>query len=600
MTRAVPGASRGGAAGPGGAGVRRNLRRRPALAVQVRGRLPHLGRLAAVLAVGGLAGGAAPAPAVAAPGRVAFPVGLAAPASNVDAAGAGWGVARPDGGAVLVADDPGRGVVAAAIRADGTPDPAFGRGGVAHVALAGGFTIDSALRQPDGRLLLVGSTSAASNLELPQFAVARLTDAGALDTSFGRGGLAQPGIQASCANCEAAALAPDGGIVLTGNTGAESPAIATNPNAPNTFTWVVARLTPAGGLDPAFGSAGVEPVPGNTAGESEGFGAAVAADGRITLLGGRGTATVVTRLLVHGAPDPSFGGGAPAQAPAGTGGFHLAVAGDGSVTILGSDAIARLAADGTVDQAFGHQGSIPLAGAGFARLLGLPDGEALVYRPQSFEPRPAAQPAMIVDRYGAAGLERTSRVALAFGGGLASFCCAQNQILSVPPLAQNSFRVGELVPRADGSYLAVGGVSVVQYVGEGLGFSTAEFAAAALRPDLTLDPSFGPPPAPAAASLRFVAQRARTAYSRRVVVARLIASGAGLARIRVRDGRGRILAEGVEPVYRPGSANVLVQFTRAGATALRSGRRTAVTVTASFRDVLAGSATARRVAGVLR
>jgi hypothetical protein len=68
----------------------------------------------------------------------------------------------------------------------------------------------------------------------------------------------------------------------------------------------------------------------------------------------------------------------------------------------------------------------------------------------------------------------------------------------------------------------------------------------------------------------------------------------------VRDRTGRLLAEGVQPVFRPGSRTVRVQIARRGVEVLRRGRRTPVRVTARFRDVVAGEGAARSVSGTLR
>ena len=57
----------------------------------------------------------AAAPARADAGRIAVPVGLPAPAHNVDVTGATAAAGRPGGGAVLVGDEPTRGLVAAAV-----------------------------------------------------------------------------------------------------------------------------------------------------------------------------------------------------------------------------------------------------------------------------------------------------------------------------------------------------------------------------------------------------------------------------------------------------------------------------------------------------
>jgi hypothetical protein len=170
----------------------------------------------------------------------------------------------------------------------------------------------------------------------------------------------------------------------------------------------------------------------------------------------------------------------------------------------------------------------------------------------------------------------------------------------VPALAQNGFVAGALVERPDGSLVVGGGVRVVQPSGEGSGRSTALFAAAALGPGLERLSGYGAPERAARASVRLVRQRARGASALRGVAVRLTASAPGLALVRVRDQRGRVLAEGVQPVFRAGTATVRVQIARAGTRVLRRGGRVRVRVTATFRDVAAGTARARAVRGTLR
>ena len=548
--------------------------------------------LAATLATCALS--AAPAPA--ATGRVALDVGLPAPANNVDSAGANSAVALPDGGAVLFGNDPGKGIVAAALRPNLSLDTSFGQGGVAHVPVAGGqFLFQSALRQADGRLVLVGTTPSRSNVfELRQLALVRLSPNGALDTSFGSGGVAQPGIQGSCGgSCEPAALGPDGTIVVTGNTGANSPAIATNPNAPNDFGWVVARLTASGSLDPTFGQNGVENVPGSTPGTSFGYGVAIDSEGGITLLGAQGTTGQnttprVARLLDDGSPDPSFNDGSPAQVPIAIA-FHFVVGPDGSSTVLGFQAVARLTPGGAVDSSFGNQGTVPLASGGFSRILAAPGGGVMVYRPDTPQPRPASRASIVADRIDATGQVTEAAISLPYGGGTASFLGARHRILPVPHLSQNGFVVGPIVTRPNGGFLAAGGISTVQPSGEGAGFSGAQFAATALTPALTLDRAIGLATNHATVSLHVARQRARTAFNRRAVNVLVTSSGAGLTLIRVRDRHHHTLAVGLEPVYKRGTTRVRVPIARSGLRVLRHGRRVGVRATATFRNLLAAT-----------
>src|SRR5215217_1054053 len=483
--------------------------------------------LIAAAVLGVLAAG----PAGADTGRVAFSVGLPSPADNVDVTGATAAVARPDGGAILVGDEPGRGIVAAAIDADGALDGGFGSRGVSHVRVGGGarFMTLSAHARPDGRLLVVGTLPAASPLQLPELVVVGLTRAGALDASFGDGGLARPGIQGSGGNCDPAALSPDGSLVLTGNTGAVSPEIGHDPDAPVMFTWVVTRLAPDGRPDGAFGT---RHVPGTGRGDSGGYGAAVAADGRISLLGRDASRSAAARLRGDGSADPSFAGGGVATVPSSVA-LNLALGDDGSITALGTRSISRLRPDGTLDAGFGDGGSVPLDGS-FARLLGIGDGQVLVFRPH-VQAQPADAPALVVDRFDAEGRRTTAKLHLSFGGGVASFYGARG---AMPALDQNAFRAVALVRRPGGGYLAAGGVTIQQYAGEGEGWSTARFAAVALTGELDLDRTYGPGTARVKSSVRLVRQHARASRRLRGIAVRISASRPGLARIAVRDHHG--------------------------------------------------------------
>jgi uncharacterized delta-60 repeat protein len=523
-------------------------------------------------------------------GRVSFTVGLPAPGANVDVAGATAAAALPGGGAVLVGDEPGRGLVAAAIDADGRLEPGFGSRGVSHVRVGDGFQTLRVLVRPDGRLLVAGTVPAAKRLQLPELVLVGLTPAGRLDASFGDGGVARPGIQGSCANCNPVALAPDGSIVATGNTGSISPAIAHDPDAPDTFTWVVTRLTADGRPDPAFGT---RQVPGTAIGRSGGYAVALAADGRITLVGRNAERDAAVRLLPDGTADPSFASGAPAAVPSKVA-LDFVLGDDGSVTALGLRSASRLRPDGTRDAGFGDGGVVRLGGM-FARLLAIGGGEVLVYRPQ-VQARAAAEPALVVHRLDVTGRRSTQRLHLPFGGGAAS---SYRRAAWQPALDQNAFRGAALLPRPGGGYLAAGGVTLQQFAGEGEGWSTATFAAAALTPDLRLDRSYGPSAARVTASVRLIRQRARSARKVRGVAVRIRATRPGLMRVRIRDRAGRTLARSVEPLYRAGTARVRIPLTAFGRRAL-GDRRVKIAVEARFRDLLAAEDAAPRVRGTLR
>ena len=91
--------------------------------------------------------------------------------------------ARPGGGWLTAGND-GR-VALAAHRADGSLDPAFGSGGLAHVDVAAQSRATALAVLPDGRILVAART--------PQqhVVVARVTPSGTLDTGWGSGGISE-------------------------------------------------------------------------------------------------------------------------------------------------------------------------------------------------------------------------------------------------------------------------------------------------------------------------------------------------------------------------------------------------------------------------
>jgi uncharacterized delta-60 repeat protein len=551
-------------------------------------------RSLALASLAALAFAAAPASAAVAPGRIAFSVATRIPESNVDAGGAGPAVALPDGGAVMLASDRGsKGITAVQLRADGSLDPTFGSGGIARVPMpVPVFSAQQLLRQPDGRLLVVGTGTAASRYELPRFVIARLTAGGAPDPSFGAGGFVAPALQSSCGSCEAAALAPDGAIVLTGNTGQGSPQSETNPNASAGFRWVVQRLTPAGAQDASFGTV---TIPGTNGLSTGGFGTVVRPSGAIVVLGSHRGIEELAGLTAVGAPDPTFNGGQPATVP--TDGFRMLLRTSGAIDVMGNGRLARFTVAGALDAAYGAGGTVTFGGfdpaTGPPSMLAAPDGGTTLYRTPTFESTPAGQARLRIQRITPSGtLGASADLEPAFGGGLASPLAR-----ITGSVAQNNFH-GALLARPDGSYLAVGGLSIVRYTGEGEGSSAGFVAVAAYTPLLVPDTSFGGPQQPALARVRVPRQRASSDVRLGRVLARVTASAPGLVQLRVRDGRRRILAQSVAPLYAAGTTSVRIALTKTGRRVLRRARNVRVQVGHDFRDVLTGrdhGATAARL-----
>lgn len=536
-------------------------------------------RLACLACIAALTIAAAPAAADVAAGRVAFSVAAQVPERNVDAGGAGPAFALPGGGVVMIASAAGHDLTLVQLRADGSLDPAFGSGGIARLTLPGiaRFNPAQLLRRPDGRLLVVGTVlPAASTFELPRLVLVGLTATGALDRTFGSGGVGALDIQGSCGGCAPAALAPDGSIVITGQTGRFSTAIVSDPSAGSSMQWVVRRLTAAGATDPSFGTV---PVAGPAGVSTSGYATVVRPSGAIVVLGTRDRRTQLAGLTAAGAPDPSFNGGQLATVP--VDGLQMLLRPDGSLDVAGENQLVRFTPSGALDTTYGTGGAVSFSGFnrsyGAPTMLATPDGGTILYGQRMFEPTPAAQPRLQLQRVTRGGtLGAAGTLTPAFGGGIASRRAG---------VEHNSFR-GGLVLRADGSYLAVGGISVVRYTGEGEGFSAGYVAVAGYTPTLAPDTAFGGAQAPARARVRLPRQRARSAVELRRVLARVTTSGPGLVLLRVRDGRGRVLAQDVAPAYRAGTTTVRIALTKTGRRVLRRGRSIRVRVGHDFRDVL--------------
>ncbi|MEO2155976.1 MAG: delta-60 repeat domain-containing protein, partial [Acidimicrobiales bacterium] len=171
------------------------------------------------------------------------------------------------GGWVYTSSSTGRNLALARINpSDGSFDTSFGSGGkVIYNAGGGGEHIKAIDVQPDGKILVAGTTNASGTND---FFVARYTSAGVLDTSFSGDGIhvfSMGGVDF----LEGMDLQSDGKIVVGGYSGND---------------WAVARLTTSGAMDTSFGGGDGITVT-NFGGTEEATEVIVASDGKI-LLGG--------------------------------------------------------------------------------------------------------------------------------------------------------------------------------------------------------------------------------------------------------------------------------------------------------------------------
>ena len=213
----------------------------------------------------------------------------------------------------------------------GALDTTFGAGGIATVDFGGTEFGEAIARQADGRVLVAGRSSAGGAV------VARLRATGALDPDFGSGGrVTLPG----GGSLRAVLVQPDRNIVVAGN-------------ASGSAMMTVTRLKPDGSLDTGFGSGGTTTVAFGSLANPLG-GAARRPDGKIVIAGYTqdGEDVAVARLNADGSLDATFGAAGKATVDFGvaTFGNAVALAPNGRIVVAGQKtggddfAVARLLA----------------------------------------------------------------------------------------------------------------------------------------------------------------------------------------------------------------------------------------------------------------
>ncbi len=168
---------------------------------------------------------------------------------------------------------------AARYLSNGTIDTAFGVGGKVSTDF-GAANFDrahAAALQSDGRIVAAGF-AISQNGGVQNFAVARYTSSGVLDTSFRGDGKNQIDFGSCCQSAYQVLLQQDGKIVTVGYANTES----------SDSDFLLARLSPRGSLDATFGVGGkVRTSFGDLNGGANG--AALQSDGKIVAVGFQAT-----------------------------------------------------------------------------------------------------------------------------------------------------------------------------------------------------------------------------------------------------------------------------------------------------------------------
>ena len=304
----------------------------------------------------------------------------------------------------------------------GDLDTSFAGNGKKAINFGGTDEVQAVLVQPNGRIVLAGSGGASTS-----FCVARLRANGLLDTTFGSRGKRKIDFGGEDERAFAAALQPDGKIVVVGDSHVQQVAI-TRLNVNGTldttfsadgkklFSWGVvsratgvivlssgklllggfsgpeggniqaARLNANGALDTTFGTAGIATV--DLGGTEFGNAMARQANGRILIAGRSDVAGgVVVRLRTTGLLDPDFNGG-HVSIPGAVTLNAVFVQPDRRIVVAGNTVglekmtVARLLPNGTPDGGFGTNGVVTIDFGTLADIVGgavlQPDGKIVV------------------------------------------------------------------------------------------------------------------------------------------------------------------------------------------------------------------------------
>lgn len=186
---------------------------------------------------------------------------------------------------------------------DGTIDLSFATNGVYTYELNFEANLNSAVLTPDGKIVLVGSTTDYLTYEILMI---QLNADGTPDETFGVDGIVTQSVSLVVANAEDIAydvtLDADNNILVCGSSFDEN--YVRRP--------IVSRFTPNGVLDPTFGVNGTASIPVMAVGSNSFQGIAVQPDGKIVASGYFGNTELwyvmlLVRFDADGNLDPTFG-----------------------------------------------------------------------------------------------------------------------------------------------------------------------------------------------------------------------------------------------------------------------------------------------------
>lgn len=286
-------------------------------------------------------------------GKLLLPAGISDDYANALAI-------QPDGKIILAGSAAEHAGDFAMIRLDrdGAVDASFGAGGRVLTDFGGSDEIHAIALQPDGKIVVAGSTSSTATAN--DFAVARYLEDGSLDPTFGVAGKVTAVLGTDADNAYAVLVQPDGKILVGGDSNLGSSSTGKD--------FALVRYTSAGQLDTSWNSTGIvlTAVRPNSAGDSI-YALAlqtIGGEARVVAAGGEGDFTVV-RYTPSGALDATFAGdGTVANVFGSTFGAarSIAITASGRIAIAGHAqhdfAVLMLEQSGALDTSFGGDGMV--------------------------------------------------------------------------------------------------------------------------------------------------------------------------------------------------------------------------------------------------
>jgi len=228
---------------------------------------------------------------------------------------------------------------------NGSIDSGFGTNGVVITNLSATDIGREVVIQANGKIVVGGSNDINGDKD---FTLARYSEDGSLDTSFGVGGVVTPTISTDDDEIWGITLQSDGKIIAVGESGGQ---------------LAIARFNSDGSLDSTFDDDGIAlPFAGS------GQAVTVQVDGKIVVAGRTNSQFLVVRLNTDGSLDNSFDSDGYVMTLVGAGTFvsayDVGLQSDGQIVVggtgyNGSDydiAVVRYNSDGSLDMNFGSNG----------------------------------------------------------------------------------------------------------------------------------------------------------------------------------------------------------------------------------------------------